>query len=140
MFAVLTPTYAFAMARERRFWLAVASVAVASALWRLLRSLAEPKPPLAAAAAAVIPPAAIAATAARAESDEDYVVAALRDVQSRIGASPRARQVTLIAVSKTKPTSLVAACHAAGQLDFGENYVQEVGWRGGLRAALALPR
>ena len=33
--------------------------------------------------------------------------------------------VTLIAVSKTKPASAVAEAHAAGQIDFGENYVQE---------------
>jgi len=35
------------------------------------------------------------------------------------------QRVTLLAVSKTFPASDVAAAHAAGQLRFGENYVQE---------------
>lgn len=35
------------------------------------------------------------------------------------------RPVTLIAVSKTQPTEAVVAAAAAGQLDFGENYIQE---------------
>lgn len=34
--------------------------------------------------------------------------------------------VTLIAVSKTKPIALVEEAYAAGQRDFGENYVQEL--------------
>jgi len=33
---------------------------------------------------------------------------------------------TLVAVSKIKPASDVLACYEAGQLDFGENYVQEM--------------
>ncbi|KAL0953127.1 hypothetical protein HGRIS_004396 [Hohenbuehelia grisea] len=33
---------------------------------------------------------------------------------------------TLIAVSKYKPASDIMACYAAGQRDFGENYVQEL--------------
>jgi len=33
---------------------------------------------------------------------------------------------TLVAVSKYKPASDVSACYADGQLDFGENYVQEL--------------
>jgi pyridoxal phosphate enzyme (YggS family) len=33
--------------------------------------------------------------------------------------------VTLVAVSKTHPASLIADAHAAGQRDFGENRVQE---------------
>ena len=41
-------------------------------------------------------------------------------------AAGRPRQdVTLIAVSKLHPASAVAAVAAAGQVDFGENYVQE---------------
>lgn len=36
------------------------------------------------------------------------------------------RQVKLIAVSKTKPVDAVLACREAGQIDFGENYVQEL--------------
>ena len=35
--------------------------------------------------------------------------------------------VTLVAVSKTFPAAAVREAHAAGQLDFGENYAQE--WR-----------
>jgi pyridoxal phosphate enzyme (YggS family) len=35
------------------------------------------------------------------------------------------RQVTLLAVSKTQPPQAVAQAVAAGQRDFGENYVQE---------------
>lgn len=34
--------------------------------------------------------------------------------------------VTLVAVSKTKPDALISEAYAAGQRDFGENYVQEV--------------
>ncbi|MBL8522251.1 MAG: YggS family pyridoxal phosphate-dependent enzyme [Betaproteobacteria bacterium] len=33
--------------------------------------------------------------------------------------------VTLVAVSKTKPTAVIREAFAAGQRDFGENYVQE---------------
>jgi pyridoxal phosphate enzyme (YggS family) len=36
------------------------------------------------------------------------------------------RQVTLVAVSKTKPTEDVQALYELGQRDFGENYVQEL--------------
>ena len=32
----------------------------------------------------------------------------------------------LVAVSKYKPSSDIAACHEHGQKDFGENYVQEL--------------
>jgi hypothetical protein len=35
-------------------------------------------------------------------------------------------QVRLVAVSKTKPASAIREAHAAGQRDFGENYVQEL--------------
>lgn len=34
--------------------------------------------------------------------------------------------VTLVAVSKTKPTEAISEAYAAGQKDFGENYVQEL--------------
>lgn len=34
--------------------------------------------------------------------------------------------VTLVAVSKTKPNALIEEAYAAGQRDFGENYVQEL--------------
>ena len=36
-----------------------------------------------------------------------------------------AHQIQLLAVSKTKPVSLIKAAYLAGQRDFGENYVQE---------------
>ena len=35
-------------------------------------------------------------------------------------------QVTLVAVSKTKPPQMVQEAYEAGQRDFGENYVQEL--------------
>jgi pyridoxal phosphate enzyme (YggS family) len=42
----------------------------------------------------------------------------------RAGRSPEA--VQLIAVSKLQPASAIRECHRAGQLDFGENYAQEL--------------
>ncbi|WP_028715764.1 YggS family pyridoxal phosphate-dependent enzyme [Pantoea ananatis] len=42
---------------------------------------------------------------------------------TRCGRSPE--EITLLAVSKTKPASAVEEAAAAGQIDFGENYVQE---------------
>lgn len=39
--------------------------------------------------------------------------------------SAKASPVTLLAVSKTKPVELVKQAYQAGQLDFGENYLQE---------------
>lgn len=54
--------------------------------------------------------------------------AALAGVRSRIAAAAPggAAPATLIAVSKTKAASAIAAAYAAGQRDFGENYVQEM--------------
>lgn len=54
----------------------------------------------------------------------------LRDVGRRVEAAAAragrdAREVTLIAVSKTHPAALVARALGAGHLDFGENRVQE---------------
>jgi len=40
--------------------------------------------------------------------------------------SLREKQVTLVAVSKTKPAEDIQALYALGQRDFGENYVQEL--------------
>lgn len=37
-----------------------------------------------------------------------------------------AKQVTLVAVSKTKPVADIEVLYALGQRDFGENYVQEL--------------
>jgi pyridoxal phosphate enzyme (YggS family) len=43
-----------------------------------------------------------------------------------ISARLSARHVSLVAVSKTKPTEDIQALYALGQRDFGENYVQEL--------------
>lgn len=45
--------------------------------------------------------------------------------------------VTLVAVSKTQPAEAIREAHAAGQRDFGENYVQE--WREKAEALADLP-
>ena len=53
----------------------------------------------------------------------------LLEIRSRVAAVPRPAgecEATLIAVSKTKPASLLSAAYSAGQRDFGENYVHEV--------------
>ena len=54
----------------------------------------------------------------------------LNDIRSRVQAASKraalASPVTLIAVSKTQPASAVREAYAAGQRDFGENYVQEL--------------
>ncbi|CAK9884266.1 MAG: Pyridoxal phosphate homeostasis protein [Candidatus Erwinia impunctatus] len=47
----------------------------------------------------------------------------ITDVAIQCGRSPQ--EITLLAVSKTKPASDVQEAFAAGQLCFGENYVQE---------------
>lgn len=52
------------------------------------------------------------------------------DVRARLAAAVRAAgrspdEVTLVAVSKLHPAEAIAALAAAGQRDFGENYVQE---------------
>jgi pyridoxal phosphate enzyme (YggS family) len=54
----------------------------------------------------------------------DLVRARVRSAEAAAGR--QAGSVTLIAVSKTMPAEDVAAAHAAGQLDFGENYGQEL--------------
>jgi hypothetical protein len=50
----------------------------------------------------------------------------LSEVRSRVHQSSGGRPVTLVAVSKYKPSSDILACYEAGQRDFGENYVQEL--------------
>ncbi|HBK08838.1 MAG TPA: YggS family pyridoxal phosphate-dependent enzyme [Acetobacteraceae bacterium] len=60
----------------------------------------------------------------------DVIAENLRRVQGRIAAAAIAagrkpEDVTLVAVSKTKPVEAVAAALAAGQMVFGENRVQE---------------
>lgn len=55
------------------------------------------------------------------------LVASLAEVRSRVKASSLLQiSPTLVAVSKLKPASDILACYNAGQLDFGENYVQEL--------------
>jgi PLP dependent protein len=63
-------------------------------------------------------------------SDTDQIADNLRRVRDRIAsaalaAGRRPEDVTLVAVSKTKPMEAVAAALAAGQTVFGENRVQE---------------
>ena len=64
-------------------------------------------------------------------SRADELAARLGDVRARIAAAATAAgrapgDITLIAVSKKMPPDDVAAAIAAGQLDFGENYAQEL--------------
>ena len=60
-----------------------------------------------------------AALAARLDSVRDRIARAAR----RVGRDPAS--IKLVAVSKTFPADLVRAAAAAGQVDFGENKVQE---------------
>jgi pyridoxal phosphate enzyme (YggS family) len=60
----------------------------------------------------------------------DLIAENLRRVQDRIAnaaiaAGRKPEHITLVAVSKTKPAEAVAAALAAGQIEFGENRVQE---------------
>ncbi len=62
---------------------------------------------------------------------ETEIGAALEAVRARIDAAARAAGrdpggIALVAVSKTRPASVVRAAYACGQRDFGENYVQEL--------------
>jgi len=58
------------------------------------------------------------------------LAANLTDVNAKIAQAKAVleipRPVTLLAVSKLKPTSDVLACYYAGHRDFGENYVNEL--------------
>jgi hypothetical protein len=45
--------------------------------------------------------------------------------QATLDAGRKPEELTLIAVSKTHPPEAIAAVHALGHLEFGENYVQE---------------
>lgn len=58
--------------------------------------------------------------------EAEDVVSALESVNQRVAAASTQRPVTLVAVSKTKPVSLLLAAYEAGQRDFGENYVHEI--------------
>ena len=58
------------------------------------------------------------------------IVTRLQEVKRRIAAASSAAgrdadSVTLLAVGKTQPVDALRDAHAAGQRDFGENYVQE---------------
>lgn len=60
----------------------------------------------------------------------DRLQEALQGVKSRIDEAARAahrpaREIVLVAVSKTFPADAIRAVHALGQRDFGENYAQE---------------
>ncbi len=64
-------------------------------------------------------------------SDYNHIRAGLASVRQRLeqaakAAGRRPEDITLVAVSKTHPAEAVAAAHALGQVEFGENYVQEV--------------
>jgi len=64
------------------------------------------------------------------EAGAENVPAALRAVRERmtlacLAAGRKPEEVHLLAVSKTFPPAAVRAAHAAGQVAFGENYVQE---------------
>lgn len=58
------------------------------------------------------------------------IAIALHKVHDRIAKAARScgrdpQDISLLAVSKTKPTELIRAAHAAGQHAFGENYLQD---------------
>ena len=62
---------------------------------------------------------------------ERRIAANLQGIEDRINAACRRAgrdpaEVTLVAVSKTLPASMVEAAYAAGARDFGENYGQEL--------------
>ncbi|KAG6843779.1 hypothetical protein H0H87_000559 [Tephrocybe sp. NHM501043] len=51
----------------------------------------------------------------------------LAEIKSRVGALTTGPYIpTLVAVSKYKPASDILTCYEDGQLDYGENYVQEL--------------
>ena len=61
------------------------------------------------------------------------------EIATRLGAVRRRLRpgVTLVAVSKSQPAGAIREAYAAGQRDFGENYVQE--WREKADALAGLP-
>ncbi|KAF8176176.1 hypothetical protein K438DRAFT_1939469 [Mycena galopus ATCC 62051] len=56
----------------------------------------------------------------------EEILESLAEIRSRVEACSTFHPATLIAVSKYKPASDLQTCFAAGQLDFRENYVQEL--------------
>ncbi|KAJ7759363.1 hypothetical protein DFH07DRAFT_957975 [Mycena maculata] len=59
------------------------------------------------------------------EARNAEILESLAEIRSRMQ-SAASGSPTLVAVSKYKPASDIEACFGAGQLDFGENYVQEL--------------
>jgi uncharacterized pyridoxal phosphate-containing UPF0001 family protein len=59
---------------------------------------------------------------------KDELKESLEEIRARVveASSQSTSTPTLVAVSKYKPASEILACHQQGQLDFGENYVQEL--------------
>jgi len=58
------------------------------------------------------------------EKNKSGVKGRIRDICKRIGRNPE--EITLIAVSKTFPISTIMELNQSGQVDFGENKVQEL--------------
>ncbi|KZP17678.1 hypothetical protein FIBSPDRAFT_746671 [Athelia psychrophila] len=60
----------------------------------------------------------------------DEILESLVEIRSRVQAAASSSSTpgsqTLVAVSKYKPSGDILVCHENGQLDFGENYVQEL--------------
>lgn len=67
-------------------------------------------------------------TSATSTTDEGTIPIAsnLQTVRDKIAAAAQSKSVRLVAVSKTKPITLLQAAYDAGQRYFGENYVQEL--------------
>ncbi|GBG90890.1 hypothetical protein CBR_g51397 [Chara braunii] len=66
-----------------------------------------------------------------ASAAESMVARSLRDTLARVArAAERAnrshKEITVVAVGKTKPVSMIQEAYDAGHRDFGENYVQEI--------------
>ncbi|KAJ7471372.1 hypothetical protein B0H11DRAFT_1730261 [Mycena galericulata] len=59
------------------------------------------------------------------EARNAEILESLGEIRSRVQLATSGSS-TLVAVSKYKPASDIQACFGAGQLDFGENYVQEL--------------
>lgn len=58
--------------------------------------------------------------------DSEGIADRLSRVRARVREAAQGRDVLLIAVSKGHPAEALRAAYAAGQRDFGENYVQEL--------------
>mmetsp|Transcript_11909 Transcript_11909/g.35843 ORF Transcript_11909/g.35843 Transcript_11909/m.35843 type:complete len:283 (-) Transcript_11909:38-886(-) len=106
-------------------------VSSASALYAGVR---RPPPALARYAAATM--ASWAEASAATDDATESIKANLASVTARVAAAAEKKGSTpaLIAVSKLKPLNAVAAAHAAGHRDFGENYVQELAEKGAASA------